>query len=218
MASPCRGLLSVAMERYPGAVAVKHATLRASMPGLCLALAATLRAHGADALPPPACTQSLADWSIVRGSLHALPGCGAYLGYTDAGSGVFSYADFVYRKPVRAPLDVEVTWRRLGPETGRTLELRGLGALLLVRDREYGLYTWNEATFEFRPLPGYREHDEHRVAIHQTTTTLTFLLDGRVVDSWPLVAMGEGTVGVAAKGAIAYRSAFAFRDFRASSQ
>jgi hypothetical protein len=171
----------------------------------------------AGAEPPSPCG-SIADWNVVRGSVRALPACGAYLALTDADSGVFSYVDLLYGKPMRAPLDMEVTWRRLGPETGRALELRVLGAMLLLRDGEYGLYTWNEATFEFRPLPGYREHDEHRVSVHQTATTVTFSLDGRVIDSWPLVSTGEGPVGVAAKGATGYRSAFVFHDFHARSQ
>jgi hypothetical protein len=164
------------------------------------------------------CAASLADWTVVRGSLRATPQCGSYVAFTDGDSGVFSYGDFIFAKRVRAPLEVEVSWRRLGPETSRSLELRGLGALILVRDGEYGLYEWNEAAFEWKPLPGYREHDEHRVLLRQTETTISFFLDGRAVDSWQLAARGDGHVGVAAKGATGYRSAFSFRDFRVSSQ
>ncbi len=183
---------------------------------LALALAALAPSAGAEADGGASCTSSPEDWEVVRGSLQRGARCGEYLAATDGDNGTFSYADLLYRAPVRPPIDLEVTWRRLGPESRKSIELRALGALLLLRDEEYGLYVWNEASFEWRKLPGYRAHDEHRVAIHQTATTLSFSVDGKPIDSWQVPAGGD-RVGVGAKGAGGYRSWFAFRDFRVSS-
>jgi hypothetical protein len=183
----------------------------------CLTLATSL-AWTSRGARSQTCSASLDDWEVERGSLRAGTVCGELLAATDGAPGGFSYVDLVYRKPMHAPLDLEVTWWRLGPESGKSLELRALGALVLVSDGKYGLYTWNETAFEWRKLPGYRPHDAHRVSVHQTETSLTLFIDGRRVDSWPLHAPGEQRVGVAAKGAGGYRSWVGFRDFLARSQ
>ena len=61
----------------------------------------------------------MSDWDVSRGSLRPAGACGAYLAATDATPGSFSYLELLYRKPLHAPLDVEVTWRRIGPEAGK---------------------------------------------------------------------------------------------------
>jgi hypothetical protein len=191
--------------------------IRATRAGLASLVTTAAAVTFAPRAAPEVCGESLRDWEIVRGTLTDAGACGAYLGATDGGNGSFSYGDFLYRRPMHPPLDVEVTWRRVGPESGKSLELRLLGALILLRDDEYGLYVWNEASFEWRKLPGYKVHEEHRISAHQTATTLSFSVDGKPVDSWRLDMGGEHRIGVAAKGARGYRSWFSFRDFRASS-
>jgi hypothetical protein len=157
---------------------------------------------------------TLDDWSVEHGGLRAGLDCGVFLGTTDGWSGPFSYGHFLYKKPIVAPYALEVTWQRLGSDGGEPLELVLLGGILLMRDGQWGLYTYSEPDFRWQSLPGFRSHRRSTVRIEQDTTRILVWVDGVPAGSVAFTpASLSGRVGVRFKGSSTYRSRMWFRDF-----
>jgi hypothetical protein len=172
-------------------------------------------ASAAHAEPPRGdCPVTLGDWSIEHGGLRAGLGCGVFFGTTDGWSGPFSYGHYLYKTPVTAPYAIEVTWQRLGSDGGEPLELVLLGSILLMRDGQWGLYTYSEPDFHWRPLPGFRSHRRSAVRVEQHATRILVWVDGvPAVDVAFAAPALTGQVGVRFKGSSSFRSRMWFRDF-----
>jgi len=169
------------------------------------------------------CVSGLADWEVARGRLFAAESCGAFYATATPLQSTFAYGDFGYRTSVRLPFDMGVTWRRLGPDSHRPLELRILGGLLLFKDGAYGLYLHDDARFQgkdgWRELAGFRTHDVHTVLVHQTEASVSLTIDGKLVDLWSYRSpIKTGRVGLAMKAAAGYQSLVWFKNFRPASQ
>lgn len=181
--------------------------------GLTLVAAAVPRASRGDDV----CPARLDDWTVIRGTIQAGRGCGRYVLATDAAAARFSSVEVTWRAEVTLPYQARVSWRRLGPEGGRSLSVVILGAVVLIKDGAVALYPWDEAAFAahgWEPVDGLRTHDEHAVEVTQTSTEVVVRLDGAVVASWALaVSNARGRVGLAAKGASGHRSKVSIRDF-----
>lgn len=186
------------------------ARLAAGLAGLVFTAAPAALAE-----PPRAdCPSSLADWGVEHGGLQAGLGCGVFLGTTDGWSGPFSYGHYLYKKPVTAPYALEVTWQRLGSDGGEPLELILLGSILLLRDGQWGLYTYSEPEFYWRPLPAFRSHQRSAVRVEQRAAEILVWVDGAPVGRAAFAApKPTGQVGVRFKGSSNHRSRMWFRDF-----
>ena len=160
------------------------------------------------------CASSLDDWRAVRGSLQPGLSCGSFIGTTDGWSGPFSSGEFRSTKTVSLPIEVEVTWRRLGSDGGESLSLILPGGSLLLKRGEYGFYGYSESTFKWVALPGFSTHRESTVKVVQRATEIDLWIDGTWVGRVPFTApSASGAIGIGLKGASGYRSRILFRDF-----
>jgi hypothetical protein len=161
------------------------------------------------------CASSLTDWQTARGALQPGLACGSFVGTTDGWGGPFSAAEFRATKPVSLPLEVEVTWRRLGSDGGESLTLILPGGFLLLKRGEYGFYGFSESAFKWVALPGFSTHRESTVRVVQRATEILIWVDGKAIGRVPFTApSASGPVGVGIKGASGYRSRMMFRGFR----
>jgi hypothetical protein len=108
------------------------------------------------------------------------------------------------------PYALDVTWRRLGPEAGRSMHITVGGGVVLIKDRKVALYAYDEALFEaqgWTPIPGYRSHDRHTVTVTQDHRQVAVAVDGVPAARFPLaLAADEAVIGVGFKGATGFRS------------
>jgi hypothetical protein len=182
--------------------------------------AASLTTLATQALGDPC--HDLKGWTVRRGSLQPGIACGSFVAATDATNAAFSYAQLYRAEPISVPFDLSVTWRRLGPEA-RTMEIPILGAIVFVGEERCALWiNHDDVSFDrdgWRPLPGYRTHDEHRVSVRQTAERVVLSVDGREVSTWSFTtSQKSGLVGLSFKGATGHRAFVAFRDVRIASQ
>lgn len=178
--------------------------------GLTLAFAPAAARAEAD------CPSTLGDWVVEHGGLRAGLGCGVFLGTTDGWSGPFSYGHFLQVKPVTLPYRVEVTWQRLGSDGGEPLELVLLGSILLIKNGHWGLYTYSEPDFYWRPFQGFSSHRRSTVRVEQRAEQIVVWVDGVLIGGAAFAApTSTGQVGVRFKGSSSYRSRLWFRDFKA---
>lgn len=149
-------------------------------------------------------------WQAQEGSAEPGRTPGSFVLATDGSAALFSTALLLATEDVDLPFQLDVTWRRLGPEAGRSLHVQVLGGVVLVKTGVVGLFAYDEAAFAatgWIPVPGLRSHDEHAVRVVQTARQVTLALDGIEVARWPLIAPHpRGRVGVGGKGARGYRS------------
>lgn len=147
-------------------------------------------------------------WTPYAGTqAHVDPG---FVLTTDAAPGRFSSGEVRSSRKVGLPYELDVTWRRLGPEAGRSMHVQIGGGVVLIKDHKLALYTYDEATFATRgwtALPGYRSHDRHTVTVAQDHHAVTISVDGAVAATFPLEhAADEAVLGVGFKGATGFRS------------
>lgn len=177
-----------------------------SWPSLIVALA-LVTASGSVAAEPPALALR---WEANRGTLQPGRIAGSFVLGTDASPGRFSEALALASAEVDLPYRLDVTWRRLGPEAGRSLHVQVVGGVVLIRTGMVGLYAYDEAAFAasgWTPVPSLRSHARHRVTVTQDAHAVAVAVDGVAVARWPLAAARpRGRVGVGGKGARGYRS------------
>lgn len=160
------------------------------------------------------CPESVTSFRAVHGSIAPGLACGTFIVTTDGWSGPFSRARIEVEKPVIVPFAVQVTWQRLGGDGGESLALVLRGGDLLLRRGEYGFYSFSEASFAWRPLPGFSTHRESTVRVEQRAREIVLWVDGVRAGAVPFEApAGSGHVGLGVKGASGYRSRMVFRDF-----
>lgn len=166
------------------------------------------------AASPDACPSSVNGWHERTGTIAAGPRCGVFVGATDRKALAFSYGSFLVERSVTAPYEFSLTWRRLSPDH-RAIELQLLGAILLFKDDQVGLWVDDQRfTLDgWRPAPGYRIHEERTVRVVQRARDVEAWVDGVRVGRWELEAPDAGgRVGVALKGAPGARATLRFAD------
>jgi hypothetical protein len=183
------------------------------------ALVATVAAALAPA-PARAC-DSLDSWDVVTGCLEPTLDCRGFIASSNSGVDLYSACGISRRQVLALPIEVSVTWRRLGPESAKPLELNLLGASVLFSDESYGMWSTQARWVDdggWRPLPGYRTHDEHRITARQTAHEIVVLIDGRPAIRYPFeTPISSGRPGISFKSARAYRSRVLLCDFSARS-
>jgi hypothetical protein len=149
-------------------------------------------------------------WMVTRGTMDRGRQPGSFVLATEAAPARFSDGEVVTRDAVRLPYRLDVTWRRLGPEAGRSMHVTVAGGVVLIRSGKIGLYAFDEARFAaagWTPLPGYDAHAEHAVCVVQTHETIAVTIDGRQVARFSLPVAHESVrPGIGMKGAPGFRS------------
>ncbi len=171
-----------------------------------LAGLAALASHTGSAAAEP--------WRATRGSLEAI-GNGGYFLASDAAPGRYSEGELVSRDAIALPFRLEVTWRRLGPEAGRSMHVTVAGGVVLIKSGAVAFYAYDDAAFgsvPWRAVPGYATHDEHVVTVAQDGREVRVMLDGRPIARYALaVTRASAYVGVGMKAAPGLRSSIYVR-------
>lgn len=153
-------------------------------------------------------------WRTSRGDSTPGREAGSFVLFTDAAPGRFSEGAVVSTEPVRLPFRIDVTWRRLGPEAGRSMHVTVAGGVVLIKSGKLALYGYDEGAFAragWRASPA-QAHDEHRISVVQTRSEVVVTIDGTEAARFPfVVAMETAPVGVGMKGATGHRSAIFVR-------
>lgn len=149
------------------------------------------------------------EWVATRGAVE--PGVSVqYLLATDAAPGRNSDGALMTSTPVALPYRLSCTWRRLGPEAGRSMHVFIAGGTVLVKSGAVLLYAFDDASFAnqaWTPVPGMLTTQQHAIAVTQTRASVTVEIDGTVVATYALhVALASTPVGFGMKGAPALRS------------
>lgn len=150
-------------------------------------------------------------WVATRGALEPGRAPGSFWVTTAPVPGRFTSGDAMSTADVHLPFQLDVRWRRLGPDAGRSLHVIIAGGVLLVQSGQVALYTYDEAALAARgwtAVPGLDTHREHVVGVHQDAREVRVSIDGVEVLRQPLITARAATkVGVGLKGAGGYRSA-----------
>jgi hypothetical protein len=153
-------------------------------------------------------------WRATRGSLEAT-GSGGYFLTSDAAPGRYSEGELVSRDAVALPFRLEVAWRRLGPEAGRSMHVTVAGGVVLIKSGAVAFYAYDDAAFGAAPwhvVPGYATHDEHVVTVAQDAREVRVAIDGQPIARYALaVSRASAYVGVGMKAAPGLRSAIYVR-------
>lgn len=150
-------------------------------------------------------------WIATKGAVEPGRVPGSFWVTTEPVPGRFTSGAAMSSAEVRLPYQLDVRWRRLGPESGRSLHVIIAGAVVLIQSGRVALYTYDEAALVARgwtAVPGLDTHREHAVRVTQDAAEVQVAIDGGVVLRQALVATAAtATVGVGLKGAGGYRSA-----------
>ncbi|MBK9032858.1 MAG: hypothetical protein IPL61_16565 [Myxococcales bacterium] len=149
-------------------------------------------------------------WVVTRGAMEPGRTPGSFWVTTEPVPGRFTNGEVMSTTAVRLPYRLDVRWRRIGPEGGRSLHVIIAGGIVLVQSGQLALYAYDEAALVARgwtAVPTLATHAEHAIGVEQDLQEVRVFVDGAVVLRQPLVA-GRATtkVGVGLKGAGGYRS------------
>ncbi len=157
---------------------------------------------------------SASPWRAARGTLEPGRLEGSYLLSSDAAPGRYSEATMIATDPVALPYTVTATWRRLGPEAGRSMHVLVGGGIVLIKSKSIAFYAYDDAAFaqgDWRPIAA-ETHAEHVVSVHQDANRVTVNVDGSEVAHYDLaVARDTVHVGFGMKSAPGLRSAIYVR-------
>ncbi len=157
---------------------------------------------------------SAAPWKTSRGLLETGRLDGSYLLSSDAAPGRYSEASMVSTEPVALPYTVTATWRRLGPEAGRSMHVLVGGGVVLIKSGAIAFYAYDDAAFaqgDWRPI-AVQTQAEHVVSVRQDPQGVTVILDGAQVAHYELpVARETAHVGFGMKSAPGLRSSIYVR-------
>jgi hypothetical protein len=149
-------------------------------------------------------------WIATRGAMEPGRTPGSFWLTTEAVPGRFSNGEVMSTEPVELPYRIDVRWRRIGPEGGRSMHVTVAGAVILIQSGRVGVYAFDEVALEaqgWTPVPELRTHDEHTISVIQDAREVTILVEGKEVARYPVVVTRRSTkVGVGMKGAKGYRS------------
>lgn len=154
-------------------------------------------------------------WKATRGSLEPGRVAGSFLLSSDAAPGRYSEAAMITAEPVALPYTLEATWRRLGPEAGRSMHVLVAGGVVLIKSGAIAFYAYDDTAFaqgDWRPLPGHQAHAEHVIAVQQDPHRVIVKLDGAEVARYDLeVARTTANIGFGMKAAPGLRSSIFVR-------
>lgn len=161
-------------------------------------------------------------WVAVRGTLAPARLPGSYVLTGDAAPARYSDGELVSEAAVPLPYRLDVVWRRLGPEGGRSMHVQVVGGVVLIKTGKISFYAYDDTAFAatgWLPLPGVSTHDEHAVSVSQDRRQVVVVIDGKETARFPLaVNRDAGKVGVGMKGASGFRTSIYLRsiDVRSS--
>ena len=149
-------------------------------------------------------------WKTTRGSLAPGRAPGSWILSSDAAPGRYSEAGMFTAEPVALPYKLEATWRRLGPEAGRSMHVLVAGGIVLIKSGAIAFYAYDDAAFaqgDWRPIPGHTAHAPHELIIEQDKQRVTVKLDGAEVGRYDLaITRDSGSIGFGMKSAPGLRS------------
>jgi hypothetical protein len=159
---------------------------------------------------------SASPWKATRGTLETGRTPGSFVLTSDAAPGRYSEAGMITAEPVALPYTISATWRRLGPEAGRSMHVLVAGGVVLVKSGAIAFYAYDDVSFaqgEWKPIAGHMVKSEHAIAVHQDAHRVTVTIDGVEAAHYDLeVARANANIGFGMKAAPSMRSAILIRD------
>ncbi|HUQ05270.1 MAG TPA: hypothetical protein VM261_22355 [Kofleriaceae bacterium] len=157
----------------------------------------------------------LMTWVATRGVMEPGRAPGSFWIATEAVPGRFSNGEVMSTGEVELPYRIDVRWRRIGPEGGRSMHVTVSGAVVLFQTGRLAVYAFDEAAFAangWTPVPELRTHDEQTVSVEQDAREVRIFVEGELVLRHPVVVTKAKTkVGVGMKGAKGFRSSIYVR-------
>jgi len=155
-------------------------------------------------------------WAVTHGTLQVGVLPGSWLLSSDATPGRHSEGTMISKDEVRLPYRFELSWRRLGPEAGRSMHVIVAGGIVLVKADKIAFYAYDDATFasgEWTPVAGHDPNAEHVVVVTQDSRHVEVQIDGALAATYALsVSRVRTHVGIGMKSAPGYRSAIYVHD------
>ena len=155
-------------------------------------------------------------WKTTRGTLEAGRAPGSFVLTSDAAPGRYSEAGMITVAPVALPFTLTATWRRLGPEAGRSMHVLVAGGVVLIKTGAIAFYAYDDASFaqgDWKPVAATPVASEQTVVVHQDAHHVTVSLDGTHVATYDLeVARPNAPIGFGMKAAPSMRSAILVRE------
>jgi len=155
-------------------------------------------------------------WAVTHGTLQVGVLPGSWLLSSDASAGRYSEGTMISEDEVELPYRFELSWRRLGPEAGRSMHVVVAGGVVLVKAGKIAFYAYDDATFasvEWKPIAGHEVHADHVVVVTQDRRHVEVQIDGALVATYALSVPRVRThVGIGMKSAPGYRSAIYVHD------
>lgn len=155
-------------------------------------------------------------WKTTRGTLERGRAPNSFFLTSDGAPGRYSEAGMITSEPVPLPYSIEASWRRVGPEAGRSMHVLVAGGVVLIKNGAIAFYAYDDAAFaqgDWKDLAGHLAQAEHRVKVTQDAQGVTVFLDGAQVAHYDLpVARATANIGFGMKSAPGYRSAVYLRD------
>jgi hypothetical protein len=152
----------------------------------------------------------LAAFAATRGTMEQAKAPGSFFLATEAAPGRFSDGEVIANDAVSIPFRIDVVWRRLGPEAGRSMHVTVADAVVLIKSGKIALYAFDEAKLAeagWIALPGYDTHQEHAVSVTQTASEIAVTIDGKPAAKFALAtARTQIRPGVGMKGAPGFRT------------
>lgn len=156
-------------------------------------------------------------WEAYRAGSYQPTHDGGGVITTDAAPGRFSDGEVRGSTNVRIPYELDVTWRRLGPEAGRSMHVLVADGVVLVRDGKISLYAYDEARFAalgWTRVDGLRTQELHHLTVRQDHDELTVAFGGEMVARFAHpVTRSDAVIGLGGKGAGGFRSRLYVRDY-----
>jgi hypothetical protein len=161
-------------------------------------------------------------YHMTRGTLQPGVQHGSFVLTTDAAPGRFSDSELIFDREVSLPYRLDVSWRRLGPEAGRSLHVVVAGGVVLIKTGKVALYAYDEVKFSadgWTSVPALVTHREQAIAVVQDRHRVVVSLDGKEIASFAHeVPATRSFVGIGMKGATGYRSGVYVRSLAVRSQ
>ena len=197
------------------------------MPEPCGTLPAVLRAivQWLLAFAPPSVSEpcealAASEFATNTGSsLTATASCGSYILSTDSAMNVpFSWGQMTWPEPAPENFRVDLTWRRLTPDTRRSVELHVPGGAVMIREGQWSYFESNStfaASGGYKPLVGHDASAEHTLRLEQRAGAVRLWVDGQELPPTNWGSRPEdGEVTVALKGEPGMRSRVWIRSVR----
>lgn len=165
---------------------------------------------------------SASPWKTTRGTLAAGRLAGSWILSSDAAPGRYSEAGIITTEPVALPYKLEASWRRLGPEAGRSMHVLVAGGVVLIKSGAIAFYAYDDAAFaqgDWRPIAGHQAQAQHALVIEQDKHRVIVKLDGTEVGRYDLVTSRDrANIGFGMKSAPGLRSSIYVHSIKINGQ